>query len=86
MAFGSGFIIKWTVKSQAEYAKGGSVAEEVISSVRNATAFNTQAKLARQYDVYLKEAEIWARKLQFALGTMIAMMMMIVYLNYVSDI
>jgi ATP-binding cassette subfamily B (MDR/TAP) protein 1 len=82
MAGGSIFIIKWTAKSQAEYAKGGTVAEEVISSVRNATAFNTQEKLARQYDKHLEEAEKYGKKLQGALGIMIAIMMTLVYLNY----
>jgi ATP-binding cassette subfamily B (MDR/TAP) protein 1 len=84
MGGGSSFIVKWTARSQAEYGKGGSVAEEVLSSVRNATAFNTQAKLARLYDTYLVEAEKYGRKLQTCLGGMIAVMMMLVYLNYVS--
>lgn len=79
---GSTFIIKWTAKSQEEYARGGTVAEEVISSIRNATAFNTQSTLARQYDGYLAESEKWGRKLQYVLATMIATMMTIVYLNY----
>ena len=82
MAGGSSFIIKWTAASQAEYAKGGTVAEEVISSVRNATAFNTQEKLARQYDKHLGEAEKYGKKLQTILGIMIAVMMTLVYLNY----
>ncbi|KIW09268.1 hypothetical protein, variant [Verruconis gallopava] len=82
MAGGSTFIIKWTALSQAEYAKGGSVAEEVISSVRNATAFNTQEKLARQYDKHLQQAENYAKRLQATLGVMIAIMMTLVYLNY----
>jgi ATP-binding cassette subfamily B (MDR/TAP) protein 1 len=46
MAGGSRFLITYNKKSLAAYAEGGSVAEEVISSIRNATAFNTQDKLA----------------------------------------
>jgi ATP-binding cassette subfamily B (MDR/TAP) protein 1 len=84
MGAGSSFIVGWTARSQAEYAKGGTVAEEVLSSIRNATAFNTQAKLARTYDTYLSEAEKWGKKLQGVMGLMIAVMMTIVYLNYVS--
>jgi ATP-binding cassette, subfamily B (MDR/TAP), member 1 len=82
MGAGSSFIVKWTARSQAEYGKGGTVAEEVLSSVRNATAFNTQNKLAKVYDTYLVEAERFGRKLQTTLGGMIAVMMTLVYLNY----
>lgn len=82
MGAGSRFIVKWTAASQAEYAKGGTVAEEVVSSIRNATAFNTQDKLARQYDKHLEAAENYGKKLQGALGILIATMMTLVYLNY----
>ena len=50
MGLGSTFIIKFNKQSLESYALGGSVAEEVISSIRNATAFSTQDKLARQYE------------------------------------
>ena len=50
MGVGSAFIIKYNKQSLESYALGGSVAEEVISSIRNATAFSTQDKLARQYE------------------------------------
>lgn len=82
MGSGSSFIIKYNKQSLASYALGGSVAEEVISSIRNATAFNTQDKLARQYDVHLKEAEKWGLRLKIVLGFMIAGMMCVIYLNY----
>lgn len=51
------FIAKLSKTYIAYFAEGGSVAEEVISSIRNATAFHTQEKLARQYDTYLIKAE-----------------------------
>jgi len=82
MGGGSQFIVKWSAKSQSAYAEGGSVAEEVLSSIRNATAFNTQDKLARQYDKHLKEAEKWGQRMQGVLALMIAGMMTIIYLNY----
>lgn len=71
MAAGSTFIIKYNKQSLESYALGGTVAEEVISSIRNATAFGTQAKLARQYDLHLAEAEIWGKKLKVVLALMI---------------
>ncbi len=82
MGAGSTFIIKYNKQSLESYALGGTVAEEVISSIRNATAFSTQDKLARQYDAHLIEAEKWGLKLKIALALMISAMMGIIYLNY----
>ncbi|KAL8805888.1 MAG: hypothetical protein Q9182_001669 [Xanthomendoza sp. 2 TL-2023] len=82
MGGGSSFIIKYNKQSLESYALGGSVAEEVISSIRNATAFSTQAKLARQYEIHLTEAEKWGLKLKTALAIMIGGMMAVIYLNY----
>jgi len=82
MGIGSTFIIKYNKQSLESYALGGTVAEEVISSIRNATAFGTQDKLARQYDVHLTEAEKWGTKLKMILAIMIAGMMGVIYLNY----
>ena len=82
MGGGSSFIIKYNKQSLASYALGGTVAEEVISSIRNTTAFSTQDKLARQYDLHLKEAEKWGLKLKFSLAIMIATMFGVIYLNY----
>ncbi|KAL8659085.1 MAG: hypothetical protein Q9226_000613 [Calogaya cf. arnoldii] len=82
MGGGSSFIIKYNKQSLESYALGGTVAEEVISSIRNATAFSTQDKLARQYDKHLTEAEKWGLKLKIALAIMIAGMFCVIYLNY----
>lgn len=82
MGVGSIFIVKYNKKSLDAYALGGSVAEEVISSIRNATAFSTQDKLARLYDRHLKEAAKWGIKFRMALAGMIAGLMCIIYLNY----
>ena len=82
MGGGSTFIVKYSKQSLESYALGGSVAEEVISSIRNATAFGTQDKLARQYDKHLAEAEKYGFKVKFALGIMVGCMFMIINLNY----
>ena len=74
MGNGSKFIVKFNKKSLAAYAVGGSVAEEVLSSIRTATAFGTQDKLARQYDTHLIEAEKWGFRLKATLGLMIGCM------------
>ena len=78
MLSGSRFIVKYNKISLESYALGGSVAEEVLSSIRNATAFSTQSKLARQYDAHLTEAEKWGLKVKCTLAVMIGGMFCIV--------
>jgi ATP-binding cassette subfamily B (MDR/TAP) protein 1 len=82
MGAGSRFIIKHSKKSLELHALGGSIAEEVISSIRNATAFGTQDKLARQYDRFLAEGEKSGYKVKFALGVMVGAMYLLINLNY----
>ncbi|KAK3295645.1 P-loop containing nucleoside triphosphate hydrolase protein [Chaetomium fimeti] len=82
MGTGSRFIVRYSKQNIAAYAQGGSIAEEVISSVRNSIAFGTQDRLAKQYDGHLIRAEIFGFKLKSTLGVMIAGMMTILYLNY----
>ncbi|KAF2238713.1 ABC transporter-like protein [Viridothelium virens] len=82
MGAGSRFIVGWNKKSIEAYAEGGTVAEEVLSSIRNATAFNTQKKLARQYDSHLIEAERWGLRHKAILGLMIGAAMCFIFLNY----
>ena len=78
MGTGSIFIVKYNKQSLEAYALGGSVAEEVISSIRNAVAFGTQDKLARQYNTHLTEAQKWGSKVKYALSFMIGGMFWIV--------
>ncbi|QIW98788.1 hypothetical protein AMS68_004306 [Peltaster fructicola] len=82
MGFIGSFMTKWNKESLSAYAEGGTVAEEVISSIRNAVAFGTQEKLARQYDYHLGQAEKSGFKMKILLGSMLGILMMYVYLNY----
>ncbi|KAH8889353.1 P-loop containing nucleoside triphosphate hydrolase protein [Thozetella sp. PMI_491] len=82
MGGGSTFIIKYSKLNVNAYAEGGSVAEEVISSVRNAVAFGTQDRLARQYDAHLIKAETYGYRVKASIGVMVAGMMVLLYLNY----
>ena len=82
MGGGSTFIVRYNKKSLESYALGGSVAEEVLSSIRNVKAFGTDEKLAKQYDAHLTEAEKYGLKLKSVLAIIIGGMMFIVYLNY----
>ncbi|KAI5365024.1 Putative Type 1 protein exporter [Septoria linicola] len=76
------FIVKWNKASLASYAEGGTVAEEVISSIRNAIAFGTQEKLAQEYDKHLAIAEKSGFKTKAITGSMIGFLMCYVYLIY----
>lgn len=78
----SHFMVKWGKKGVEAYALGGSVSEEVLSSIRNATAFGTQDRLARQYDVHLAEARRWGLRVKSALGVMVGLMFLIIFWNY----
>lgn len=82
MGGGSTFIVKFSKQNIDAYAQGGTVAEEVISSVRNAVAFGTQDRLARQYNTHLTKAEFFGFRLKMSLAFMVAGMMLILYLNY----
>ncbi|KAK1580500.1 ABC transporter [Colletotrichum navitas] len=82
MGSASRFIVKYSKQSIESYAQGGSLADEVISSIRNAIAFGTQDRLAKQYDVHLTKAEKYGYKVKAAIGIMVALMMTILYLNY----
>ena len=82
MGGGSRFIVKYNKQSLQSYAAGGSIAEEVISSIRNAVAFGTQDKLARQYRKHLEVAEKFGLRLKITLGFMIGGMFWVLYLNY----
>ncbi|KAI0377833.1 P-loop containing nucleoside triphosphate hydrolase protein [Hypomontagnella monticulosa] len=82
MGIGSSFVVKFTKDSIQAYATGGSVAEEVISSIRNAVAFGTQDHLAKQYDAHLIRAEYFGFRKAASVACMVAGMMWIIYLNY----
>jgi len=76
------FMVKWNKIALAQYAEGGSLAEEVLSSVRNATAFNAQEKLAVRYATYLREAEKSGFKAKCILGSLLGVLFMFIFLNY----
>lgn len=82
MGFASRFIVKFNKESIDSYAKGGTVAEEVLSSVRNTIAFGTQDRLAKQYDVHLQQAQRAGWKVKATIAAMMAGMMLILYANY----
>jgi ATP-binding cassette, subfamily B (MDR/TAP), member 1 len=84
MMTGLRILVKYKKKTLDAYSLGGTLAEEVLSSMRNSIAFGTQQKLAKHYDTYLTEAKEWGFRLKVILGVMIACWFCIIYLNYVS--
>ena len=76
------FIVRWSKISLTLYAEGGTIAEEVISSVRNAVAFGTQDKLAKQYDRHLSLAEKYGFRMKAVAGSMVGVLMFYLYLTY----
>jgi len=82
MGTGGRFMSGWNKKALSAYALGGSVAEEVLGSIRNAVAFGTQDKLASRYDVHLVEARHWGVRAKSALGCMIGALLCLIFLNY----
>ncbi|CAK3835319.1 ABC transporter, ABC-B family, MDR type [Lecanosticta acicola] len=82
MAVVGQFIVKFNRQSLASYAEGGTVAEEVISSIRNAIAFGTQDKLANEYDKHLCAAEKAGFRMKAITGAMIGFLMTYIYFTY----
>ncbi|KAM0262605.1 hypothetical protein ACHAQJ_001650 [Trichoderma viride] len=82
MSGGSHLIIQFSKRSFQSLAIGSTVAEEVISSIRTATAFGTQDKLAQQYDVHLRAAEKCGIRMQIIQAVMIGGLYAIMFWNY----
>lgn len=82
MGAGGAFMRGWNKKSLQAYAEGGSVAEEVLGTIRNAVAFGTQDKLAKVYDTHLYEARRWGVRSKAMLGGMIGCLLCLIFLNY----
>lgn len=81
-SIGSSFMLKNNTVSLDAYAQGGSLAEEVISSIRNAIAFGTQDRLAKKYGTYLDKGAKYGYKMQKSMACMSATMWLILYLTY----
>ncbi|KAF2725984.1 P-loop containing nucleoside triphosphate hydrolase protein [Polychaeton citri CBS 116435] len=82
MTFLGQIVVKYNRLALTSYAEGGTVAEEVLSSIRNAIAFGTQDKLARKYDAHLTLAENAGFRAKSIAGSMIGFLMLYNYLTY----
>ncbi|KAI0527901.1 ABC transporter [Xylaria bambusicola] len=82
MGTSSFFIVKYTKMNIQAHAAGGTVAEEVLSSIRNTVAFGTEARLAGKYDEHLKVGYYWGFRKSAAVAFLVGGIFLIIYLNY----
>lgn len=82
MGTSSVFIVKYTKKTIQAHAAGGTVAEEVLSSIRNAVAFGTESRLARKYDEHLKVGEYFGFRKSCSVALLVGGIFVVIYLNY----
>ncbi|KAK9474978.1 P-loop containing nucleoside triphosphate hydrolase protein [Dipodascopsis tothii] len=78
----SRYMVKFTRKSLAGYSSGASIAEEIITNVRNVQAFGTEERLSNEYDRYLEVTEVWGHRSGMVLGAMIGILWLGTYNNY----
>ncbi|KAJ3497303.1 hypothetical protein NLG97_g2010 [Lecanicillium saksenae] len=64
------------------YAEAGSIAEEVLGSIRNAIAFGTQERLAAKYASYLSRAGYYDFRTKLHMGFLLAVLMFIFFSSY----
>jgi len=76
------FISKYMQLSLKHVADGGSLAEEVISTVRTAQAFGTQRTLSDLYDVHINKSRGVDLKAAIAHGGGLAIFFFIIYCAY----
>jgi ATP-binding cassette subfamily B (MDR/TAP) protein 1 len=79
---GALFLVKFKKRSFEAYAVGGSVVEESLTSMTNATAFGIQDRLARLYYKNLLAAEELGLKFKHTLAVMIGFIVCFNFLNY----
>ncbi|KIM25827.1 hypothetical protein M408DRAFT_204802 [Serendipita vermifera MAFF 305830] len=76
------FMSKLKIAQLTHVAEGGSLAEEVIGTIRTAQAFGTQKKLAEMYDVHMDKTHITDNKLALVNGFGLAVLFFVVYASY----
>ncbi|KAK9449525.1 P-loop containing nucleoside triphosphate hydrolase protein [Limtongia smithiae] len=77
----SGKMVKFYKLALGGVSTGGSLAEEVLSSVRNVQAFGIQERLVMKYDKFLALSEKYAVKAGLAAGVMTGTMWLGVFAN-----
>ena len=81
-AFMNKFISQYRTDMLALTAEGGTLAEEVFSSVRSSHAFGTQTKLTNMYDLFNGRTLAIGLKSAFANGLGLGVFFFIIYSSY----
>lgn len=81
-SFLSRFIQKYSKQNLDFYSKGGTLVEEVISSIRITQSFGTQEKLAKLYDTHLAKSEAAGVKKARSLGALTGSIFFVIYSAY----
>ncbi|KAI0061382.1 P-loop containing nucleoside triphosphate hydrolase protein [Artomyces pyxidatus] len=76
------FVSKYTQLSLGHVAKGGTIAEEVISTIRTAQAFGTQKVLSDMYDNIVGQATVMDAKAALWHGIGLGTMFFVFYSSY----
>ncbi|KAK9719748.1 hypothetical protein K7432_004602, partial [Basidiobolus ranarum] len=76
------FNTKFVKRALDHYSISGTLAEEVLSSIRTATAFGQQKKLSEMYDKNIADAKKEGMKKAFTTGTGIGVIFLIIYCAY----
>ncbi|KIK69504.1 hypothetical protein GYMLUDRAFT_33870 [Collybiopsis luxurians FD-317 M1] len=76
------FVSKYMQMSLKAVAEGGTLAEEVISTVRTAQAFGTQSILSKLYDTHIEKSEQVDSKAAVFHGGGLAVFFFIIYSSY----
>ncbi|KAL6231436.1 hypothetical protein BDW75DRAFT_233623 [Aspergillus navahoensis] len=82
MGVGSTVSVIYSKRSIECYGKGGSIADNVLNSIRTVAAFGAQEMLAKKYEVHLRDAEKYGRIVQMTFALVIAGILGTMYLNY----
>ena len=78
----SKLMVRFKQRSMEFSGIGATIAEEVFSSIRNATALGTQERLAQEYDGFLAKAEVWGFRMRVVMGAMLGLMIGIILCAY----
>uniref|UniRef100_A0A669DL37 Bile salt export pump n=1 Tax=Oreochromis niloticus TaxID=8128 RepID=A0A669DL37_ORENI len=79
---GVGFVAKLTGMELQAYAKAGSVADEVLSSIRTVAAFGGEKKEVQRYDRNLVSAQRWGIRKGLIMGFFTGFMWLVIFLCY----
>lgn len=82
MGTASVFIVKFTTKNLTAYGQASSIAEDVLSSIRNTVAFGSQSRLADKFDERLHVAFIAGVGRGKTIAIMVSLLWTIIYLSY----